>query len=242
MAPRKGIVNMDGDQPMPATRAAEEGTPLTDLRALTIAERKRQMEENLPTHLDEKMGGRYCIVSGDRLSAEYIGWGQHGYDVGAVQANRPVPPQRLLYYFEMTVEDRGRRGAIGIGFSDENFDTHHQPGWDPNSYGYHGDNGRVYRERGWGDPFGPTFSTGDTVGAGINYAAQEILFTKNGRLVGRTPFNDTEEPLYPTIGLHSYNEKVVLNFGQRPFVFDVVVQEDWERRQRALESAPLPLL
>lgn len=232
---------MDRDEPMPARPAAGEGSRLPKLHALRIAEPKSQAEKDLPTHLVETMGGRYCIVSEDRLSAEYIGSGDYDADVGAVQANRPVPPQRLLYYFEMTVEDGGRRGAIAIGFTDENFSTDNQPGWEPNSYGYHGDDGRLFHGDGFGDPFGPTFSTGDTVGAGINYAAQEMLFTKNGQLVGRTAFHDTEEPLYPTIGLHSYNERVALNFGQRPFVFDVVVQEDRERQQRAVESAALPL-
>ena len=49
--------------------------------------------------------------------------------------------------------------------------------WDANSYGYHGDDGLLYRGQGKGDTFGPTYKAGDTVGAGINYASQEFFFT-----------------------------------------------------------------
>ena len=49
--------------------------------------------------------------------------------------------------------------------------------WEANSYGYHGDDGNLYRGPGTGEAFGPTFTTYDTVGAGINYTSQEFFFT-----------------------------------------------------------------
>lgn len=49
--------------------------------------------------------------------------------------------------------------------------------WEANSYGYHGDDGFLYHGHGKGEAFGPTFTTGDIVGGGINYATQEIFFT-----------------------------------------------------------------
>lgn len=49
--------------------------------------------------------------------------------------------------------------------------------WEVNSCGYHGDNGHIYRGKGTGEAFGPTYTTGDTVGAGIDYASQEFFFT-----------------------------------------------------------------
>ncbi|BBN00100.1 Ran-binding protein 9/10 [Marchantia polymorpha subsp. ruderalis] len=199
-------------------------------------------EEEVPTHLNTTTCGHFLVISTDKLSARYNGDGQHGHDVGAIQSNRPAPHQRLLYYFEISLKDRGQRGVISIGFTDENFKMSRQPGWEPNSYGYHGDDGLLYHGRGRGDSFGPTFTTGDTVGAGINYAAQELFFTKNGKLVG-THIKEGKGPLYPTIGLHSPSEKVEVNFGQKPFIFDIeaMVQEERERRQRSVESVPLPL-
>lgn len=49
--------------------------------------------------------------------------------------------------------------------------------WELNSYGYHGDDGLLYRGQAKGETFGPVYSTGDTVGGGINYASQELFFT-----------------------------------------------------------------
>ncbi|KAJ7522175.1 hypothetical protein O6H91_19G086200 [Diphasiastrum complanatum] len=199
-------------------------------------------EEASPTHLNTSTCGHFLVVSTDKLSARYTGEGRHGNDVGAIQGNRPAPSRRLVYYFEISVKDRGQKGYISIGFTNENFKTSRQPGWDPNSYGYHGDDGKLYHGHGVGDTFGPTFTVGDTIGAGINYASQEFFFTKNGKIIGTT-FKDVQLPLYPTFGLHSPNEKVCVNFGQSPFVFDIeaLIQEERERRQRAVENVPLPL-
>jgi hypothetical protein len=191
--------------------------------------------DEAPTHLS-KWENLDLIVSTDKLSAKFTG--TYRSTVGAIQANKPAPHQRLLYYFEISVKDRREEGRISIGFTDEYFDLSQQPGWEQNSIGYHGDDGNLYNEAGWED-FGPKFSEGDTVGAGINYTAQELFFTKNGKLVGTTPLDlDFTGPLYPTIGLHSENEEVQVNFGQDPFVFDVeaVDLQEREKRRRSLES------
>lgn len=49
--------------------------------------------------------------------------------------------------------------------------------WEASSCGYHGDDGYLYRGQGKGEPFGPTFTSGDKIGAGINYVSQEFFFT-----------------------------------------------------------------
>ncbi|URE41785.1 SPRY [Musa troglodytarum] len=83
--------------------------------------------------------------------------------------------------------------------------------WEANSCGYHGDDGYLYRGQGKGESFGPTFTTNDTVGAGINYASQEFFFTKNAKLVGTVP-KDIKGPLYPSIAVHSQNEEYAVGF------------------------------
>lgn len=205
-------------------------------------EEEMEEEEEAPTHINTKRSLQFLVVSVDKLSAKYTGEGQHGHDVGAFQGNRPAPVRRILYYFEIYIKDRGNKGTISIGFTDEHFKTCRQVGWDPITYGYHGDDGYLYHSHGRGVPFGPTFHTGDTVGAGINYASQEIFFTVNGKLVG-SRHKDVKCPLYPSVGLHSPNERVDVNFGQKPFVFNVeaLAQEEREKLQREIETLPLPL-
>ncbi|MBA0775639.1 hypothetical protein Gotri_010757 [Gossypium trilobum] len=130
--------------------------------------------------------------------------------------------RRLLYYFEIYVKDAGAKGQIAIGFTNEGFKMRRQPGWEVNSCGYHGDDGLLYRGQGKGDAFGPTYTTGDTVGGGINYASQEFFFTKNGEIVGTvSKEKEMKGHLFPTIAVHSQNEEVHVNFGQKKFAFDV---------------------
>ncbi|KAJ9560305.1 hypothetical protein OSB04_005465 [Centaurea solstitialis] len=113
--------------------------------------------------------------------------------------------------------------------------------WEANSYGYHGDDGLLYRGQGKGEAFGPTYSTGDTVGGGINYGSQEFFFTKNGQVVGKVE-KDVKGRLYPTIAVHSQNEEVSVNFGKDPFLFDIKAYEAAQRakQQTYIERISIP--
>ncbi|KAB5511154.1 hypothetical protein DKX38_030188 [Salix brachista] len=180
--------------------------------------------------------GGFIVVSTDKLSIKYPGVDLHGHDVGVIQADKPVPEKRL-YYFEIFVKNAGAKGQIAIGFTNQSFKMRRQPGynrqkslignvgscalWEPNSYGYHGDDGNLYTGHGKGDAFGPTFTTNDTVGAGINYASQEFFFTKNGAVVGAVHKDkDMKGPLFPTVAVHSQNEEYVAHLLQLVAIFN----------------------
>ncbi|KAF5732798.1 ran-binding protein 10-like [Tripterygium wilfordii] len=199
-------------------------------------------EEELPTELNTiNSSGGFLVVSTDKLSVKYTSVNLHGHDVGVVQANKPAPVKRLVYYFEIFVKNAGVKGQIAIGFTSESFKMRRQPGWEANSCGYHGDDGHLYRGQGKGDDFGPTFTTNDTVGGGINYASQEIFFTKNGTIVG-TVYKDIKGPLFPTVAVHSQNEEIEVNFGQRPFAFDLKEYEAQERMRQQMTIEKISLL
>ncbi|KAG5001100.1 hypothetical protein JHK87_022172 [Glycine soja] len=157
-------------------------------------EEEEEEEEEAPRELNTiNSSGGFVVVSTDKLSVKYTSVNLHGHDVGVIQANKPAPTKRLMYYFEIHVKDAGVKGQIAIGFTCETFKMRRQPGWEANSCGYHGDDGLLYRGHCKGEAFGPTYTSGDVVGAGINYAAQEFFFT------------------------------VHVNFGQKPFTFDLKV-------------------
>lgn len=142
-------------------------------------------------------------------------------EAAAARTNNSVPPICGVYYYEVEVLDRGNKGHIGVGFATKQHKTTKMPGWESHSWGYHADDGRLFSSDGE-QPFGPRFSTSDVVGCGVNFASGRIFFTKNGVFLGTAspPITPLTE-LYPCIGLRSSRERVLTNFGQHPFRFDI---------------------
>lgn len=75
---------------------------------------------------------------------------------------------------------------IGIGFSSPKASVERLPGWEQESWAYHGDDGKSFigESQGQGRPYGPTFGVGDTVGCGVNFSTGSAFFTKNGNFLG----------------------------------------------------------
>jgi hypothetical protein len=75
---------------------------------------------------------------------------------------------------------------IGIGFSSSKASVERLPGWEQESWAYHGDDGKSFfgESQGQGRPYGPTFGANDTVGCGVNFATGCAFFTKNGVFLG----------------------------------------------------------
>lgn len=103
----------------------------------------------------------------DCLTLEYFGDGLSRQDVGIAQGLEPLTPSN--HYFELKILDSGKEGWIAIGLGKSTYPLTKHPGWNAGSVGYHADNGHLYKEKGNGDPFGPTCTTGDVMGCGIKF-------------------------------------------------------------------------
>eukprot|EP01133_Synstelium_polycarpum_P013713 gene13713-16166_t len=61
----------------------------------------------------------------------------------------------------------------------------------------------------------------DTIGCGLDFVSKKIFFTKNGILVGRSSSSLSITKLHATIGTISFGDKFSINFGNKPFEFDI---------------------
>ena len=71
-----------------------------------------------------------------------------------------------------------------MGFSGPKVALTRLPGWDSDSWAYHGDDGRSFCCQSTGRDYGPKFSTRDVIGCGVNFRTGSAFFTKNGLYLG----------------------------------------------------------
>ncbi|CAN0159429.1 unnamed protein product, partial [Ectocarpus sp. 8 AP-2014] len=95
-------------------------------------------------------------------------------------------------------------------------------GWVDHSYGYHGDDGRLFG-RAKTDSIWPTWVDGDVIGCGFDPVRGSIWYTRNGELLGDGFVPVYESNLVPVVGFHSNGESVRINFGVVPFAYEVRV-------------------
>ena len=116
------------------------------------------------------------------------------------------------------------------------------PGWEKESWGYHGDDGNLFNGEGSSSrqskKYGPKFTTNDIIGCGVNFRTNTAFFTKNGTYLGEA-WSDLPQrkKLYPVVGMKKQGEHVRVNFGQDAFAFDI---DDYMRVRPP--PSPLPAL
>ncbi|KAI4171970.1 MAG: hypothetical protein LQ343_003879 [Gyalolechia ehrenbergii] len=160
----------------------------------------------LPSKWAETDKNQAMEIGPDGLDVRFVGTAKlHDHEAAATRTDHPMPVQGGLYYYEVTIASKGKDGMIGIGFSGPKFSLEKLPGWEPDSWGWHGDDGNTFCCGITPKKYGPTYTTGDV----------------NGVLQG-TAFRDLKDVnVYPCIGMKRPQAQMTVNFGQRPFVFDI---------------------
>eukprot|EP00887_Chlorella_sp_A99_P006148 scaffold22.g6148.t1 len=216
---------------------------------------------NMPTPLDcpiyyWRAAGCWVLVLAAHVDGGVEGGGwegdaaRGGSETSAAVRSRPPPahpPRAASTRREVEVVSKGRDGFIGVGFSAADVKLDRLPGWEPRSYGYHGDDGHAFSGRGQGRPYGPTFTTGDWIGVVLNRVEATISFHKRGYDLGVAFENvPPDERLYPSVGFRTPDEEIVANFGTdlaaHPFRGDVarIREEATQRLHARLLAQRLP--
>lgn len=156
----------------------------------------------------DKHGGLEVLADGQEV--KFTGSksvADRDHEACSIRADHPMPPQCGIYYFEVTIISRKReeyavprcvmiliqtansqyRSSIGIGFSGKNVVLTRLPGWEPDSWAYHGDDGNSFCCQSSGKSYGPRFTAGDIIGCGVNFRTGSAFFTKNGVHLGMLP-------------------------------------------------------
>ncbi|KAL9086399.1 MAG: hypothetical protein Q9159_004175 [Coniocarpon cinnabarinum] len=178
---------------------------------------------DIPSRLSTTAKAAGIEVAYDGSEAKFNGpVKERGTDEGfAIRADRPMPREVGVYYYEVTVLSRGRDNPVAIGFSTESATLHRMPGWEPESWAYHGDDGHSFCQTASSKPYGQKFGFSDVIGCCVNFKNGTAFFTKNG-VANSLAFKDIKhDGLYPTIGFKRPNDHIRVNFGQTPFVFDI---------------------
>ncbi|KAK8211425.1 hypothetical protein M8818_003392 [Zalaria obscura] len=143
-------------------------------------------------------------------------------EAAAVRSDHPMPRECGIYYFEVTILSKGKDPTlIGIGFSGPKVNLNRLPGWESESWAYHGDDGFSFACTASGKHYGPKFSTMDVIGCGVNFRTNTAFFTKNGNYLGEAFHSIKTEKLFPSVGMKKPGEHLRVNFGQTPFVYDI---------------------
>ncbi|EFR02972.1 ran-binding protein 10 [Nannizzia gypsea CBS 118893] len=202
----------------------------------------------LPSRWNE--GDKYSGLDllGEGLEVRYIGHvPKQDHDAAAVRADQPMPVKCGLYYFEVTILAKPKDGMIGVGFSNNKASLERLPGWEQESWAYHGDDGKTFfgDNQSQGRSYGPTFTVNDTIGCGIVFSTGSAFFTKNGSFLGNA-FRDLKPAkLYPCVGMRKQpGAHVRANFGQFPFIFDIdkMMEDEKYHVQRSIQMTELSTL
>ena len=152
-------------------------------------------------------------VLGDGFEVRHTGKATSDHEASAIRADHYMSSACGVYYFEISVLNtrsdrikyvvsvslvRGgvwltavccpRTPPIAIGFASKEASISRAPGWEADSWGYHGDDGNSFASQNVGKPYSEMFGVGDTVGCLVNFRLSHALFTKNGRELGRFCF------------------------------------------------------
>ncbi|CAG8477157.1 8622_t:CDS:2 [Acaulospora morrowiae] len=178
----------------------------------------------LPTAWNVYDKSTFLNVENEGLRVVYTGQDKTR-NAAAIRSNFPILPNCGLFYFEVTIVNEGDNGIIGIGLCTKTVNLNVMPGWEDDSWGYHGDDGKCFHSLGAGRVYGPLFTTGDTIGCCLNFLYNIVFYTKNGVHLG-IAFRWLEGDLYPCVGMKSYGGSIEVNFGHKKFEYEAMNGED----------------
>ena len=173
--------------------------------------------------LDAVRKGRWMRIDEDNLGGGTLNPpADESFPPCLAVAARSFNAKRGLFgYFELHVINPGPRRLLTLGLLPHGYPVEgKQPGWNPGSFGLHGDDGAIFCQAGAGDAFADRFEPGDVIGCGVHWPSHEVFFSVNGRFIGFADTKAKSNRLYACVGVRNEDASFRVNFGAEPFRFD----------------------
>ncbi|RYP53074.1 hypothetical protein DL768_001851 [Monosporascus sp. mg162] len=157
-------------------------------------------------HPNDRFPGLELESNGTTLSTvggtKFINLGHGDERYGAARADYPMLPlfKDKVYYFEIKIKKATEQGCLAIGFCDDKAPLHMMLGRDSGSWGFHSDNGCLYKRSWKGIPYDMPYAAGDVIGCGVNFAENSAFYTRKEKVIGRA-FMDIRGKLYPAVSM-----------------------------------------
>ena len=139
-----------------------------------------------------------------------------GDEVAVVKADKPILRQGQ-FYFEVCIEKTGQNSIISVGICTTSHPLDRLPGYEPTSFGYHGNDGNIYCESG-NPAFCPkkNFQKGSRVGVLLDFTKSTLTFSRNKKDVQMIQLqpHQMDQDFYPSVGFRSPG--AVVRFSNRP--------------------------
>lgn len=177
----------------------------------------------LPSRLSSTDKYQGLDLHSDGLEVKYNGGNGKDLEAASIRSDHPMPPQCGIFYYEITISQKHKDCVVAIGFSAGKVSLERLPGWEADSWGYHGDEAKIFAGAQNGQPYRSSFGLGDVVGCGVDFNKGQAFFTKNGLDLG-IAFRDLDlsTPIFPCIGMKKHSGVIIkANFGATPFVYDI---------------------
>lgn len=176
----------------------------------------------------------------------YIGKGLSQADIVCMQsalAAKPISASCSIYYYEVAIISAGNRTQIYVGLTDKSYEMGKPPGTVKHSFALRLD-GKLFKESSQGETYCQAFATGDVAGCGFDFEASEIFFTRNGSVIGKPIRNVQNKEYFAIVAMSSPKEAININFGQRPFLYDIDERASCaaEARQATILTYEVPYL